>query len=96
MNRRRFLLNSGCLSVTLMLNPYFTFSSNSNTTLEGVAIELPLQGESIFDFIIRLKGQFDLTFYRKILAAGNEFKEGDEDKRPTVQVGDPFAEKLLL
>ncbi len=30
-----------------------------------------------------------------VMASG-EFKEGDEDKRPTVQVGDPFAEKLLL
>lgn len=28
--------------------------------------------------------------------ASDEFKQGDEDKRPTVQVGDPFAEKLLL
>lgn len=28
--------------------------------------------------------------------ASDEFKEGDDDKRPTVQVGDPFAEKLLL
>ena len=28
--------------------------------------------------------------------ASDEFKEGDEDKRPTVQVGDPFSEKLLL
>ena len=28
--------------------------------------------------------------------ASDEFKEGDEDKRPTVQVGDPFAEKLLI
>jgi phosphoribosylformylglycinamidine synthase II len=28
--------------------------------------------------------------------ASDEFKEGDEDKRPTVQVGDPFAEKLLM
>jgi len=77
MNRRRFLLNSGCLSVTLMLNSSFVFSSNSNLNIEGVAIDLPLQGESIFDYIIRLKGQFDLTFYRQILAAGNEFKEGD-------------------
>lgn len=77
MNRRRFLLNSGCLSVTLMLNPSVTFSSNSNLNIEGVGIDLPLPGESIFDFIIRLKGQFDLTFYRQILAAGNEFKEGD-------------------
>ncbi len=28
--------------------------------------------------------------------ASDEFKEGDEDKRPTVQVGDPFTEKLVL
>ncbi len=28
--------------------------------------------------------------------ASDEFKDGDEDKRPTVQVGDPFTEKLLL
>lgn len=28
--------------------------------------------------------------------ASDEFKESDEDKRPTVQVGDPFIEKLLL
>jgi len=60
-----------------MLNSSFVFSSNSNLNIEGVAIDLPLQGESIFDYIIRLKGQFDLTFYRQILAAGNEFKEGD-------------------
>ncbi len=77
MNRRRFLTNSGCLSVTLMLNPSFAFTSNSASNIEGVAIDLPLSGESIFDYIIRLKGQFDLTFYRQILAAGNEFKEGD-------------------
>ena len=28
--------------------------------------------------------------------ASAEFDEGSEDKRPTVQVGDPFAEKLLI
>ena len=28
--------------------------------------------------------------------ASDEFSEGDEDKRPTVQVGDPFVEKLLI
>src|SRR5262249_14968480 len=28
--------------------------------------------------------------------ASAEFGEGTEEKRPTVQVGDPFAEKLLL
>jgi phosphoribosylformylglycinamidine synthase len=30
------------------------------------------------------------------LLASAEFGEGDEDKRPTVQVGDPFTEKCLL
>jgi phosphoribosylformylglycinamidine synthase len=28
--------------------------------------------------------------------ASTEFSEGDENKRPTVQVGDPFKEKLLI
>ena len=28
--------------------------------------------------------------------ASADFAEGDEDKRPTVQVGDPFTEKLLI
>ena len=28
--------------------------------------------------------------------ASDEFSKGDEDKRPTVQVGDPFVEKLLI
>ncbi len=28
--------------------------------------------------------------------ASADFTEGDEDKRPTVQVGDPFTEKLLI
>ena len=28
--------------------------------------------------------------------ASAEFSEGDDEKRPTVQVGDPFVEKLLL
>jgi ethanolamine ammonia-lyase large subunit len=60
-----------------MLNPSFAFSSNSASNIQGVAIDLPLSGESIFEYIIRIKGQFDLTFYRQILAAGNEFKEGD-------------------
>src|SRR3974377_662458 len=28
--------------------------------------------------------------------ASNVFEGGEQDKRPTVQVGDPFTEKLLL
>jgi ethanolamine ammonia-lyase large subunit len=77
LNRRRFILNSGCLSLTLLLNPSFSFASGSNQVFEKVSIGLPLNGEGIFEYIIRLKGKFDLTLYRQILAAANEFKEGD-------------------
>ena len=77
MDRRRFLVNSGCLSLSLMLNPTYTFASSSHHNIAGFSIDLPLTGESIFDYIIRIKGQFDLTLYRHILASGNEFKEGD-------------------
>ena len=31
-----------------------------------------------------------------VTMASEQFKEGEESKRPTVQVGDPFLEKLLL
>lgn len=70
-------MNSGCLSLSLLLNPSFSFASGSNQVFEKVSIGLPLNGEGIFEYIIRLKGKFDLTLYRQILAAANEFKEGD-------------------
>ena len=77
MNRRRFILNSGSLSLTMLLNPSFSFASGSTQILHRISIGSPFPVESIFDYIIRLKGKFDLTLYRQILAAANEFKEGD-------------------
>src|SRR5262249_15425270 len=43
----------------------------------AVDIDRPRSGEDLFSFVQRLRGLFDSTFYRQILGAANEFKEGD-------------------
>jgi ethanolamine ammonia-lyase large subunit len=45
--------------------------------VEPVSIGTPLQGEDVFMYIQRVKGQWDLTLYRQIIGAANAFKEGD-------------------
>ncbi len=48
----------------------------------GLAIQLPVLGfegsEDVFTYISRVKGRFDPVFYRQILGAANDFKEGDQ------------------
>ncbi len=43
-----------------------------------VRVERPGDHESLFGFIDRTAGQFDLQLFRQLLGACNEFKEGDE------------------
>jgi ethanolamine ammonia-lyase large subunit len=45
---------------------------------EGVYIPEVRPGEDIFEYIERIRGQFDQTTYRQIVGAANEFKEGDQ------------------
>ena len=40
-------------------------------------IDQPREAEDIFSYIQRIKGGNDLTLYRQIVGAANEFKEGD-------------------
>lgn len=51
-----------------------TTENNTTTTL----IPDPLPDEDIFSHIHRVKGGMDLTYYRNIIAAANDFKEGDQ------------------
>ena len=44
----------------------------------GVSIPEVRAGEDIFRYIERVRGGFDLTFYKAIIGAANEYKEGDE------------------
>lgn len=53
-------------------------ASESTVARQGVQIKTPSKDEDIFSYIKREKGNFDLTFYRQILGAANEYKEGDQ------------------
>jgi len=79
-NRKEFLTKLGLLSSSvILLNGCRLWESNSAVTNIGpVAIKPPLPSEDIFSYIQRIHGKMDLTLYRQIIGAANEFKEGDE------------------
>ncbi len=54
------------------------FADSDHFRFEKIEVPSPLVGEELFQYILRQKGNFDLTLYRQLLGAANEFKEGDE------------------
>ncbi|MAD97963.1 MAG: ethanolamine ammonia-lyase [Flavobacteriaceae bacterium] len=82
MNRKEFLKQTGLASASiLVLNGCNLFVSETEKNMSkttGVALSKPLEGEDIFAFIQRKRGGFDNVFYKQILGAANEFKEGDQ------------------
>ncbi len=56
----------------------FSASNIKSRMAQGAQIEPPLQAEDIFAYIRRLNGKMDISLYRKIIGAANEFKEGDQ------------------
>jgi ethanolamine ammonia-lyase large subunit len=46
----------------------------------GVEVRSPYAFEDLFGYIERSGGAFDTTHYRRLLGAGNEFKEGDQSQ----------------
>ena len=69
MKRKEFIRNVGLSGLSMLnLTSIYNFISNS----------IPNPIGSIFEFIHKTKGKFDIDLYRKILGSANEFKEGDE------------------
>lgn len=70
----------GLLSTSALFFNSCDFNSLRKGGLEGVppVIDSPLESEDIFAYIQRTMGQPDLTLYRQIVGAANEFKEGDQ------------------
>lgn len=70
---------TGILGASLVLYNGFNFFSmfKKSSSTKRINIETPLQGEDIFFYIRRIKKKMDLNFYRQIIGAANEFKEGD-------------------
>lgn len=82
MTREEFLKLSGLAGATVLILNGCDFFVLKNgvlaTSSEGVIIQSPTNGEDIFGYIKRVKGEFKITLYRQILGAANEFKEGDK------------------
>ena len=78
--RKQFIGRVGVLgtSIALLNSCNFLFSSDDATNFSGLSIQSITEGEDVFSYIKRAKGSFDLTLYRQIIGAANEFKEGDE------------------
>ena len=69
--RRRVLQTGLALGGLRMLAPL----SSAVTPVDIVAA---LQGEDLIAYVQRVAGGWDLTLYRRLLGAANEWKEGDE------------------
>jgi len=78
-SRRKFLAQTGVLGASVLLFNRCNFGVISQISGSDATVNIvtPLQGEDIFSFIHRIKGKMDLTLYRQIIGAANEFKEGD-------------------
>ena len=78
MQRRDFLSKLGMATVTYTLVSGKVFGESDHFHFEKIEVPSPLVGEDLFQYIQRQKGSFDITLYRQLLGAANEFKEGDE------------------
>ena len=78
MQRRDFLSKLGMVTASYALVSGKVFGESETFRFEKIAVASPLGEEDLFQYIIRQKGSFDITLYRQLLGAANEFKEGDE------------------
>jgi ethanolamine ammonia-lyase large subunit len=78
MQRRDFLSKLGMVTASYALVSEKIFGESELFRFEKISVASPLGEEDLFQYIIRQKGSFDLTLYRQLLGAANEFKEGDE------------------
>ena len=78
MERRDFLNKLGMATVSYTLISSKAFADSDHFRFEKIEVPFALVGEDLFQYILRQKGNFDLTLYRQLLGAANEFKEGDE------------------
>lgn len=77
-SRKEFLAKMGLLGTSALLFNSCDFNSlKKSAGVLSPVIDQPLGSEGIFDYIRRTKGDYDLTLYRQIIGAANEYKEGD-------------------
>ncbi|MFZ4465199.1 MAG: ethanolamine ammonia-lyase subunit EutB, partial [Bacteroidales bacterium] len=79
LSRKRFIRNTGLFGASfVLLHGFDLFGFPYRSVFsESIQIDEPMNGEDVFAYINRLRGGMDRTFYRQIIGAANEFKEGD-------------------
>ncbi|WP_299465241.1 ethanolamine ammonia-lyase subunit EutB [uncultured Gimesia sp.] len=79
LNRRDFVqaMLGGPFALTLSLAQAKRVTADE-TNGAGISITEVRDGEDLFGYIRRVKGDFDPQLYRQLLGAANEFKEGDQ------------------
>jgi ethanolamine ammonia-lyase large subunit len=78
LNRRDFLFQAGLVSTAAMLAPSNMFGVGPIPHFKRTVVDAPETGEDLFAYIQRKRGSYDVTLYRQLVGAANEFKEGDE------------------
>ena len=77
-SRRNFIRTTTAAGAGLAILPKTGWSlAPLADTPAGVVLAAPQPNEDLIDYVQRVKGSFDLTFYRQIVGAANAFKEGD-------------------
>ena len=78
-SRKQFISQVGVIgtSVVFLNGCDLIGDSSAGNSTGGVIIDKVLDKEDIFFYINRVKGKPDITLYRQIVGASNEFKEGD-------------------
>jgi ethanolamine ammonia-lyase large subunit len=81
MTRKEFIKLTGFAGASvLFMNRCEFFNSKKKiipASIDGIVLQSIDVGEDIISYIFKKKGKFDLSLYRQILGAANEFKEGD-------------------
>jgi ethanolamine ammonia-lyase large subunit len=76
--RRDFLLQVGMASISMMLTKSQAFGLPAVPPYQLIDLKDPLNDEDIFTYILRITGGFDISLYKQLVGAANEFKEGDQ------------------
>lgn len=78
--RKQFIGQIGVVSASFILfnGCSLVGSKKSASVADGIVIDTLQEHETIFSYIQRVKGRFDIALYRQIIGACNAFKEGDK------------------
>lgn len=77
MSKSRFKIKLASVSFIALSLIFFVINLSTAAIVGTVEVKKPKQGEDVFEYVKRIKGQFDQELYKKVVGAAAPFKEGD-------------------